>query len=252
MVGLRIANAVVPVSVFSLNLILGLSLALAVDYSLLIISRYREEIARSGTGTEALVLRMTTAGRAVLFSSLTLAAAMAALLIFPQRFLYSMGIGGILVAVVSGLAALLVLPAILALLGERVNSLAPARLQRAAAREARPDSAGGWYCLSRAVMRRRVPVAVASATLLIVLGIPFLAVKFTPVDTTVLPKDAKSLQALEALAERGVPVRPQPRHCSWWSTGPTRTMHSASPQRFAASPRLRWWSHRRIWGPEPH
>ena len=102
---------------------------------------------------------LATAGRTVFFSSLTVAAALASLLVFPQRFLYSMGLGGSLVALFAALISLTVLPAVLTLLGTRVNSLAPRFLQRRAEADARPDEEGFWYRLSRFVMRRPVPVA---------------------------------------------------------------------------------------------
>jgi RND superfamily putative drug exporter len=126
----------------------------------------------------------------VLFSSLTVAAALASLLIFPQKFLYSMGVGGAMVALLAAAVALVVLPAVLALLGERVNSLSPKRLRRAAEDDARHEARGFWYRLSRFVMRRPARVAVLSAAFLIALGLPFLGVKFTSVDATVLPKDS--------------------------------------------------------------
>ena len=118
------------------------------------VSRYREEAATHGFGRQALIRTLQTAGRTILFSSLTVAAAIASLAIFPQRFLYSMGIAGALVALIAAALALLVLPALLAVLGPRVNALAPKRLQRAADRDARPAQAGFWYRLSRLVMRR--------------------------------------------------------------------------------------------------
>src|SRR5690606_37389624 len=127
---LRMATEFGDVSVFALNLTTGLGLGLAIDYSLFIVSRYREEIAKSGPGLAAMRRTMGTAGRTVFFSSLTVAGSMAALLIFPQRFLYSMGLGGLLVALLSATVALTVLPAVLTLLGSRVNSLAPKFLQR--------------------------------------------------------------------------------------------------------------------------
>ena len=122
---LKLANGVVDVSVFALNLSTGLGLGLAIDYSLFMVARYREEIAEHGPGAEALRRTMATAGRTVLFSSLTVAAALASLLVFPQKFLYSMGLGGSMVALIAAGVALLVLPAVLALLGNRVNSLSP-------------------------------------------------------------------------------------------------------------------------------
>src|SRR3954453_13479990 len=103
-----------------------------------------------------------------------------------------MGLGGSLVTLVAATVAIVVLPAVLALLGNRVNAGAPRRLQRAAERDARPAQAGAWYRLSRFVMRRPGPIAVASATLLIVLGIPFFGINFTSVDATVLPTSASA------------------------------------------------------------
>jgi uncharacterized membrane protein YdfJ with MMPL/SSD domain len=191
---LRLASELGTVSVFALNLVTGLGLGLAIDSSLFIVSRYREEIAKHGPGREALRRTVGTAGRSVLFSSLTVAAAMASLLVFPQNFLYSMGLGGVIVALIAGAVALIVLPAVLALLGARVNSLAPKRLQRAVEREARGVQEGFWYRLSRFVQRRPRRVALASAATLVALGIPFLSINFTAVDAQVLPEDASARQ----------------------------------------------------------
>ncbi len=110
-----------------------------------------------------------------------------------------MGLGGSLVALIAAALALIVLPAILALLGTRVNSLAPAFLQRRAERDARPAESGFWYRLSRFVMRRPGRIAAASAALMIALGIPFLSIKFTSVDPTVLPESASARQVDTAL-----------------------------------------------------
>ncbi|MEA2421816.1 MAG: putative drug exporter of the superfamily [Thermoleophilaceae bacterium] len=205
-VGLRIASEGISLSVFALNLVTGLGLGLAIDYSLFMVSRYREEIAEHGAGLTALTRTVATAGRTVLFSSLTVAAALASLLIFPQKFLYSMGVGGAMVALLAAAVALVVLPAVLALLGERVNALSPARLRRAADAEARHEARGWWYRLSRFVMRRPARVAVLSSAFLIALGLPFLGVKFTSVDATVLPKDSPARvvdSALKAEFPRG-------------------------------------------------
>ena len=208
--GLRVAGEIGSVSIFALNLVTGLGLGLAIDYSLFIVSRYREELAAVGPGVEALRRTMATAGRSVLFISLTVAAALASLLVFPQRFLYSMGIGGTMVALIAAAIALLVLPAVLALLGPRVNALAPRWLQRASERDARPDERGAWYRLSRFVMRRPAPVAAASAALLIALGIPFLSINFTSVDASVLPKSSNSRQVYETLRAEFPPNRDAP------------------------------------------
>jgi uncharacterized membrane protein YdfJ with MMPL/SSD domain len=142
MFGLRLGAEAGSISVFALNVATGLGLGLAIDYSLFIVSRYREEAARTGPGAEAVRRTLATAGRTVLFSSLTVAAALGSLLLFPQRFLYSMGIGGMIVAAMAGAVALIVLPAVLMLLGPRIDALAPRRLQRAAHADARP----AWSC----------------------------------------------------------------------------------------------------------
>jgi putative drug exporter of the RND superfamily len=197
--GLRVASELGSISIFALNLVTGLGLGLAIDYSLFLVSRYREEIARDGPGLAALSRTLETAGRTVLFSSMTITAAMASLLVFPQRFLYSMGVGGVLVSLIAAAIALVVLPAVLALLGTRVNALAPRRLQRAAERDARPAESGGWYRLSRAVMRHPWRIAIASAAFLIALGLPFLGIKFTSVDASVLPPSTDSRQVSDAL-----------------------------------------------------
>jgi uncharacterized membrane protein YdfJ with MMPL/SSD domain len=208
--GLRIASEWIHLSVFALNLVTGLGLGLAIDYSLFMVSRYREELTRHGPGNAALRATMGTAGRTILFSSLTVAAALASLLVFPQKFLYSMGVGGLMVALIACSVALLVLPSILALLGPRVNSLSPAWLQRAADADARPAHSGFWYRLSRFVMRRPARTAVISAAFLIALGIPFFGIKFTSVDATVLPTSAQARQVDTALKTDFPPNRTSP------------------------------------------
>jgi uncharacterized membrane protein YdfJ with MMPL/SSD domain len=207
---LRIVTGFADLSVFSLNFVTGLGLGLAIDYSLFMVSRYREEAATSGFGLETLRRTLETAGRTILFTSLTVAAAVAALAIFPQRFLYSMGVAGAVVALVAMTLALVVLPALLAVLGPRVNALAPGWLQRAADRDARPAQSGAWYRLSRFVMRRPGRVAVLSAGLLIALGIPFTGVKFVSVTASVLPHSASARQVDDTLARDFPPNRTSP------------------------------------------
>jgi uncharacterized membrane protein YdfJ with MMPL/SSD domain len=207
---LRIASEFGSISIFALNLTTALGLGLAIDYSLFIVSRYREEIARSGPGLAAMRRVLATSGRTVFFSSLTVAAALASLLVFPQRFLYSMGLGGALVALFAALISLTVLPAVLTLLGSRVNAGAPKFLQRRAAADATVDENGFWYRLSRFVMRRPLPVATLSALLLIVMGLPFLGIKFNTVDPTVLPRSASARQAYDTVSERFPPYHETP------------------------------------------
>ena len=207
---LRIAAEAGSVSIFALNLTTGLGLGLAIDYSLFIVSRYREEIAVDGPGLPAMRRTLGTAGRTVLFSSLTVAAAMASLLVFPQRFLYSMGLGGAIVAVLAAAVALIVLPAVLALLGNRVNSLAPSFLQRRADADARPATSGFWYRLSKSVQRRPGRIAIAATVLMLTLGIPFYGIEFTSVDAQVLPQDRSARQVDDVLRSEFPPFRDTP------------------------------------------
>ena len=207
---LRVASEFGSISVFALNLTTALGLGLAIDYSLFIVSRYREEIAKDGPGLAAMRRVMATAGRTVFFSSLTVAAALASLLVFPQSFLYSMGLGGALVVLLAAAVALTVLPAVLTLLGSRVNAGAPPFLRRQAEADARPDENGFWYRLSRFVMRRPIPVATLSALFLIVLGLPFFGIKFDTVDPSVLPKSASARQTYDTINDRFPPFHETP------------------------------------------
>jgi uncharacterized membrane protein YdfJ with MMPL/SSD domain len=207
---LRAAADVTSISIFALNLVTGLGLGLAIDYSLFVVSRYREEILKDGPGLAAMKRTIGTAGRTVLFSSLTVAVALTSLTVFPQRFLYSMGIGGALVALLSATVALTVLPAVLTLLGSRVNALAPRFLQRRASREARAAEAGFWWRLSQLVMRRPAPIATVAALGLIVAGLPFLGIKFNQPDAQVLPQSASARQVDNVLRSQFPPFRDSP------------------------------------------
>jgi RND superfamily putative drug exporter len=207
---LRLANEFVDVSIFALNLTTGLGLGLAIDYSLFVVSRYREEIAKSGPGAEAMKRTLNTAGRTVFFSSITVAVALASLLVFPQRFLYSMGLGGALVALFASVISLTVLPAVLALLGNRVNAWSPSFLQRRAQRDATATQQGFWYRLSRLVMRRPIGIATVTAVVLIVLGIPFYSIKFTSVDAQVLPESASARQVDNVMRAQFPPFHDTP------------------------------------------
>ncbi len=186
---LRGINAVLPLSQFALNLVIGLGLGLAVDYSLFIVWRLREELGRGAEMAAALRTTMMTTGRTVLFSGLTVAAAMACLTVFPQRFLVSMGIGGAVVALVAAASALLVLPALLVLLGDRVGRVAVAG-----------EGQGGWYRLARAVMRRPVVVALATTAALVVVASPTPNVRWSGIDATVLPRSQSARVVADILA----------------------------------------------------
>jgi uncharacterized membrane protein YdfJ with MMPL/SSD domain len=209
---LRLVNGVTPISVFALNLVTGAAIGLAIDYSLLLVSRYREELVRSGPGLDALRATLATAGRTVAFSAVTVAAAFASLLVFPLPFLRSMAIGGMIVAPLAGLVALVLLPALFSQLGERVNALAPLRWERAAERAAHPDEHGGWYRFAHWVMRRPGWVAAGSAALLIALGLPFLGVRFVGVDASVLPSSSSARQVDDVLRAQFAPGLDAPLH----------------------------------------
>lgn len=199
---LRAVAELTTLSVFALNLVTGLGLGLAIDYSLFVVSRYREELARSGPGIQALRRTITTAGRTVMFSAATVAFALLSLLVFPQPMLFSMGIAAALVAALAAFAAVVPLTALLAILGERVNALAPARLQRRAAAVARPTASGGWYRLSQWVMRHAIAVVVVCSVLLISIGLPALHVNLGPLGSRLLPTSSSARALDDALASQ--------------------------------------------------
>jgi uncharacterized membrane protein YdfJ with MMPL/SSD domain len=186
---LRVLSGFTDVSIFALNIATALGLGLAVDYGLLLVSRYREELERSGPGWEAHLRTVETAGRAVLFSGLTVAAAVASMIVLPQRFLYSMGAGAASVALLAAAAALLATPAMLALLGERVNSLSLRHSPPA------PPGTTRWYRLARAVMRRPVPVALGVTVLLLLVASPLTRAVLTQPGNEALPegRDARTV-----------------------------------------------------------
>jgi uncharacterized membrane protein YdfJ with MMPL/SSD domain len=187
---LRVMSEFVDTSVFALNVTTALGLGLAVDYGLLLVTRYREELERNGPGQESHRRLVESAGRTVVFSGLTVAAAMAALTLLPQRFLYSLGAGGAIVAIFAALGALLLVPALLALLGERVNALS---LRRGAAVS---DESGGWYRLARGVMRHPVSVALSTSALLLLLAVPVLGVNLTIPGTDNVPEGEPSREVV--------------------------------------------------------
>jgi len=207
---IRGVNEVEPMSVFALNLIIGLGLGLSIDYSLFVVSRFREEVENGLSTADALTATLRTAGRTVLFSAVTVAAALASLIVFEQRFLFSMGVGGVLVSLVAAAVALTILPALLAALGPRVNALAPARWRAAMHRDAARLEEGFWYRHSRRVMRRPGAVAAVTATLLILAGLPFTAIKFTGLDASVLGPSHSGRVVDDALAREFPPNRTSP------------------------------------------
>src|SRR5690606_19363804 len=155
-------------SIFALNLTTALGMGLAIDYSLFIVSRYREELRAGHEPRAAGVRTVRSAGRTVAFSPLTVAASLCARLVVPVAFLRSFAYAGVAVALLAGLFSVVVLPALLAVLGHRVNALTLRR------RSLTPPEEGVWHRVATFVMRRPIPVATAAIALLLVLGAPFL------------------------------------------------------------------------------
>ncbi|MGC5361705.1 MMPL family transporter [Streptomyces sp. DT24] len=185
------------VSVFAQNLTTALGLGLAIDYALFIVRRFREELAAGADPRTAIGITLRTAGRTVLFSALTVAVSLAAMMVFPQYFLRSFAYAGIAVVALAAAAALILLPAALMLLGPRVDALDLRRLLRRRRDATKPDgpNAGpgrGWGRLAALVMRRAPVFAVATTVGLVLLGLPFAGVNFGTADDRQLPASAES------------------------------------------------------------
>ncbi len=204
---IALVASVVPMSIFVLNLATLLGLGLGVDYSLLMVSRYREELAKragdledadaSGRETvigQAIAATLATAGRAVFFSGLTVLLGLSGLLLFEFMILRSVGLAGVIVVATSVVAALTLLPAGLSVIGTRIDALAVRRL------DATPSGSGRWAALARWVMARPVAVLIPTLGLLLVLGIPFLSVRLNAPDATILPPSVPSRAASDLLA----------------------------------------------------
>jgi putative drug exporter of the RND superfamily len=190
---LQVLSGLTQVSIFSLNLTTAMSLGLGIDYSLFIVSRYREEVRRGLAPHDAVVRSVETAGRTVLFSAGTVGVSLAALLLFPLAFLRSFAYAGIAVVALAATAAVLVLPALIAILGRRVDSLVLWR------RRPKPEGTGFWHRLATIVMRRPAAIAIAVVAVLLVLGTPFLKVNFGLPDDRVLPVTATSREVGDAI-----------------------------------------------------
>jgi RND superfamily putative drug exporter len=199
---MRALSQVTSLSIYSLNLVTGLGLGLAIDYSLFVVYRYREELARCGHCSEALERTLCTAGRTVAFSSLTVSVALLSLLVFPQQMLSSMGIAAAIVTIFAATAALVPLGAVLALLGPRVNALSPARLQRARRRAEGPPEHGNWYRLAMRVMARPGWVAAGCALCLLAAGLPALHLHLGSTDSRALPPGSSARVVDAQLARR--------------------------------------------------
>ena len=194
---------VTNVSIFALNLTVAMGLALGVDSSLLIISRFRDELAEGASRDAALIRTMATAGRAVLFSAMTVALSMVAMVLFPMYFLKSFAYAGVAVVAFAAFAAIVVTPAAIALLGDRLDALDARRLTRRLLGRAepvrKPVEETFWYRSTKFVMRLAIPIGVAVIALLLVLGAPFLGIKWGFPDDRVLPGSLSARQVGDQL-----------------------------------------------------
>ncbi|WP_328991124.1 MMPL family transporter [Kribbella sp. NBC_01245] len=193
---LRALTTFTDVSVFSINIVTMIGFGLAIDYALFIVTRFREQLAQGDDVEKALVTTMATAGRTVAFSGITVGVAITSLVLFPVMFLKSMAYGGAAAVVVAMVAALTALPALLAVLGHRVNKLRIPGLGRSKPREGQH---GAWYRLAQSVMRRPIRYVVVLVPLVLVLGIPFLRAELGGVDHRALPVGSESRTVTEIL-----------------------------------------------------
>ncbi len=201
---LRVLAGLTDVSIFAIQVVTMLGLGLAIDYSLFIVTRFREELKADENDVRGAVQRtMATAGRTILFSGLTVSTSLLSLLLFPEFFLRSMGMGSIAATMVALLASLTILPAVLALLGKRVNALSIQRLFRRTAKSATSSSEahGAWYRLSQAVMRWPIPVALVVVAILALLGTPFLHASFSTPGVSVLAQDQPARVVSDRLSQ---------------------------------------------------
>ncbi|MCW8375462.1 MMPL family transporter [Streptomyces justiciae] len=207
---LRVITGFTDVSVFALNLTTALGLGLAVDYGLFIVRRYREELHGGAPPQTAVRTTLATAGRTVAFSALTVAVALSAMLLFPMYYLRSFAYAGISVVLIAAAAALVVLPALLLVLGKRIDALDLTRIfrRRPAAGGTAPDASGRrWRRIGEAVVKRPVVFAVTAVAFLVALGAPFLGVTFGNIDDRQLPKDAEAHQVHQVIRD-GFTSRP--------------------------------------------
>jgi RND superfamily putative drug exporter len=191
---LRTISNVTDVSVFAMSLVTILGLAVAIDYGLLIVSRYREELEAGYTGEEAIGRTVATAGRTVMVSGTTVAAALAGLTLFPSTFLKSMSYGGVAAVVLAVLFSLIALPALLAVMGPKVNAFS---LRRKAVRPAAGE--GAWSRFGHGLMRRRAVVVVGAVGLLLTLALPFSKIDFGSINAQQLPSSSEGRQVFNAM-----------------------------------------------------
>jgi trehalose monomycolate/heme transporter len=197
---LRLLTLTTTVSVYSINVTTIMGLGLGIDYGLFIVTRFREELRRQPDVERAVARTVATAGRTVLVSGVTVALALSGLMLFQPVFLRSMGYGGVATVAVDVIAALTVLPALLAVLGHRVNALAVRKSVRAAT--PRAETEGGWYRFAQAVMRRPAAIAAVIVVVLLAVGAPFLRISWGGTDARVLPTSSTVRQVQDTLTSQ--------------------------------------------------
>ncbi len=198
MLVLRALLLVTPISVYAINMVTGLGLGLSIDYSLLMVSRYREELAAGGAPAEVLARTVSTAGRTVLFSAATVTAAMASLLFFPLPFMVSMGIGGVVAPIVAALVAVVALPAALAGLGSRL--VARRRGRRAGRAPGVEGWSAAWERIGRSAVRHALPTALLGIAALLLVAVPALSMRFIGTTAGDLPAGASARQVARVAA----------------------------------------------------
>jgi trehalose monomycolate/heme transporter len=227
---LRLITLGTTVSLYSLNITTILGVGLGIDYGLFMVTRFREELHRQPTVEQAVARTVATAGRTVAVSGITVALALTSLMLFPVDFLRSMGYGGVATVAVDMLAALTVLPALLAVLGHRVNAL---RIRRSVQRPPKDEASGAWYRLAHSVMRRPVVYVTVITIGLLALAAPFLRISWGGTDARTLPASSTIRQVSETLDSQ-FPVN---------STDPIEALITG-PGASAGSPALASYLHR--------
>ncbi|MEP6775526.1 MAG: MMPL family transporter [Chloroflexota bacterium] len=223
---LQITTNFADVSVYAINIVTMLGLGLAIDYSLFIVSRFREELVRRDGDVQAALIRtMQTAGRTVIFSGLTVMISLLSLVVFPQMFLKSLGWGGASAVMIAMIGAVTVLPAILALMGHRVNSLSVRSIfrrgaKKSAAGPAATGDSGFWYNVSNFVMQHPILILIVGVVPLLIVGLPFFSINISVPDHRVLPLGSEGRQVGDALMTNFSSNETQPIQLVVHSTSP--------------------------------
>jgi RND superfamily putative drug exporter len=223
---LFLLTLVTDVSIFSINLTTALGIGLGIDYSLFIVSRFREEMRGGLASDDAVIRAVETAGRTVLFSGLTVAISLSALLVFPMYFLRSFAYAGIAVVALASLGALVFLPSLLATIGPRID-----RWKLLSRNPKEGD--GAWHRIATFVMRRPLPIAISVVTVLLLLGTPFLGAEFGLPDDRVLPESASSRQVQDQIRTNFFSLEASSLSVLVVEAGPGGTKRNSAVSRYA-------------------